>query len=604
MVIKNKIVYRWFRNVISLLVVLIALYLILHQIHQGKEYYKLTANEISDINLILNSEAAESSRDTFSDKKPGQADSVEPREKAVTKAKAKETPVVTPAKVEKVSAGPNRADTLKNLVFGYIYSRYNPASREDSISTVKYFARFSTKTFGSIISQYPFKFKSYFWLTDWWAYLEVLFWSLFGLICSLLFNVSEAVSRKQFDQDQEPVHLAKLFYTPFIALIIYLGIDLLTLNKDISISMYGNGLIVFSFILGFFTRRAIDLLDRLKEIIIPGKERETDKTIDQPAEAPTEAIIQEAIQEKGEEWVNSFPNVTGLSVRNKILDGKDTGTCALIFKVRKKEKMLDFGNIPEFVSYQSKSDGKKYSIPTDVIQEDMPKSHIAKKDQPPFELGISISREYDDTTGTIGLFLEKFDDSGKIYAISCYHVFCAPELKASNKQFPKPDQSAVLRCASHEDHGTNKIGWVVAGQVDSENDFAIAELKEGTEATNKLFLPPDQSIVPDGFIFVNPEDQNKKVKMCGRTSGFQTGKIKSHYASQTINYGNKVFQYIQGLVEITPISKGGDSGAAVLDENNKVIGLIVSGNEESSYVLPVKKYIVKNNYTLFKPKSI
>jgi len=279
--------------------------------------------------------------------------------------------------------------------------------------------------------------------------------------------------------------------------------------------------------------------------------------------------------------------------------GKNTGDYALVFKVTKKEDTLEFGQIPEYIVYTRQSDGKRYKILTDVLEEDIPKPHIAKKDDEPFELGISISREYDNETGTIGLLLKKEGAIGKRYIISCFHVFCAPELRMNNKNIETENQAYLLRSASFEDDGTTIIGWVVKGKIDSDSDFAIAELKEAIRFTNKFYLPENSNITPTGFKVTTLEDKGKKVKMCGRTSEYQEGVIKSHYASQTINYGNNRNQYLKGLVEITSISKGGDSGAPViLDGSNEIIGLVVCGNADSTYVLPVSDYIYDNGYTL------
>ena len=591
MISQTKSVNTWFRNIILTLALLSITYVILHLCFPwpGHMYIKLTANDITEINLILNNNVDLSKTDS--------QPPVEVNKPIIKTGDSGKINNLPPVAIQKKSLKPSHDDTIKFMAISYIFSKYKPASPEDSVMAVRNFSKFDLKTFSYIVSQFPLKTKSFFWLGgNGWTYLEILFWSLFGLICSLLYNVSEAVSQKKFNENENPVHLAKLCYTPFLALIIYLAFDILTLNKDINVSQFGTGMIVFAFILGFFSRRAIDLLDRIKEIILPGKSREPDAIPTEPSEAATPEIIEEAIQIKGEEWVNSFPNVTGFSVRQKVSDNDETGEVALIFKVVKKEKIIDFGKIPKNITYLAK-DGKNYNIITDVIQEEFPTPHIAKQDGPPFELGISISREYDnDATGSVGLLLQKHGVSDKKYIISCYHVFCSPELMNNNKTFSSENLQAILRCPSCFDKGTNKIGHVIMGQVNSESDFAIAELKDDFQFTNTLFSTQNS---PNGFKTVVPEDKNKSVKMCGRTSGFKTGKIKSHYASQTIDYKkNGVTQYIKGLVEIDPISQGGDSGAPVLDENNKVIGLIVSGNATSSYVLPVFHYIDNNDFEL------
>ena len=47
------------------------------------------------------------------------------------------------------------------------------------------------------------------------------------------------------------------------------------------------------------------------------------------------------------------------------------------------------------------------------------------------------------------------------------------------------------------------------------------------------------------------------------------------------------------MIVTTKISQGGDSGATVVDSNNRVIGLLVGGNKRHSYVIPISTIINK-----------
>ncbi len=261
-------------------------------------------------------------------------------------------------------------------------------------------------------------------------------------------------------------------------------------------------------------------------------------------------IITEAIKVKGKEWVNSFPNVTGFSVGTKNTNGQQTNKAALIFKVTDKKDNLEFGSIPEFITYTAQ-DGNAYKIQTDVLQEGKTKAHNGgiKSDLQPFPLGNSISRRFDNATGSIGLVLKKDGDLNSDYIMSCYHVFCDPELKQNNsRSFQGTDDSAKLMCASSEDNGTNYVANVVFGCLQDDSDFAIAKVREG-------FLFDNQNssfgINPIGFGFVFSENVGETLKLCGRTSGTNTGVIKNYHASQTIYYCSDTrTQYIDGFIEL------------------------------------------------------
>ncbi len=115
--------------------------------------------------------------------------------------------------------------------------------------------------------------RSYFWFGNEFKYFEVIFWSLFGVLCSLLFVCSEGLRNGKFNENEEFIYWAKLFYTPAIALIIIWGYKQFvmpqTAGSKIEIDESSYGLLVASFIIGFFSRRGIDLLTKIKDVIMP-----------------------------------------------------------------------------------------------------------------------------------------------------------------------------------------------------------------------------------------------------------------------------------------------------------------------------------------------
>ncbi len=112
---------------------------------------------------------------------------------------------------------------------------------------------------------------SYFWLNTNKKYLEVIFWSIFGVLASLLYFISEAMRTNSFKRTEISVYLAKLFYAPLISVIIIFSYRLITSSNSAKFDNTSTELLVFSFILGFFSGRAIELLNKIKDIILPGK---------------------------------------------------------------------------------------------------------------------------------------------------------------------------------------------------------------------------------------------------------------------------------------------------------------------------------------------
>ncbi|MBE7172412.1 MAG: hypothetical protein INR73_17625 [Williamsia sp.] len=134
--------------------------------------------------------------------------------------------------------------------------------------------------------------KSYFWLTGPEVYFEIIFWSWFGVIASLLFNLGVVARNRttdltndhsQFDSSEIPYQFAKLWYAPLATLAIVLGYNYFNDQNIVDISS-SKGVIVFAFIGGFYSARLIALLDRLKEVLLPNN-----STSDLPVQKPADA---------------------------------------------------------------------------------------------------------------------------------------------------------------------------------------------------------------------------------------------------------------------------------------------------------------------------
>lgn len=122
--------------------------------------------------------------------------------------------------------------------------------------------------------------QSYFWLTGSKTYLEAWLWCLIGVLASLIYYVSIANTKSlttagdedsgSFNPGEIPGQIGKMFYAPAVTIVLILGYHYLSGSNsnmiDISVN---NGLIVFSFIAGFFSGRLMKFLDKLKELILP-----------------------------------------------------------------------------------------------------------------------------------------------------------------------------------------------------------------------------------------------------------------------------------------------------------------------------------------------
>ena len=138
-----------------------------------------------------------------------------------------------------------------------------------------------------VLPNYPFEVRSFFWLKGFKIYAELLFWIWFGVMASVLYTVVNAYNAGKFSKKLVNDHIAKLLYAPPVGIALYLSSNLLSSQSLISsLDKISYGSIVFVFILGFFSGRSIELLNRLKEVLIPLNTANTNTN--QPDNTPTE----------------------------------------------------------------------------------------------------------------------------------------------------------------------------------------------------------------------------------------------------------------------------------------------------------------------------
>ena len=164
---------------------------------------------------------------------------------------------------------------------------WDSLNREDLRRDISGLSKNSTVTY---LSSVKISIHSYFWLNGPYTLLEMFFWSIFGVITSLLYFVTEAIRNKDpkihFEPDQIPSHVAKIFYAPIVTMVIIFCYNYATGDSgtDLSVSKV---ILVVSFLLGFYSGRAMELLNRVKEVLLPyASDRgsiSADPTKDEPA---------------------------------------------------------------------------------------------------------------------------------------------------------------------------------------------------------------------------------------------------------------------------------------------------------------------------------
>ncbi len=74
------------------------------------------------------------------------------------------------------------------------------------------------------------------------------------------------------------------------------------------------------------------------------------------------------------------------------------------------------------------------------------------------------------------------------------------------------------------------------------------------------------------------------VKKSGRTTGFTTGTIQQVDVSANVQYGAGKIALFTDQLMAGAMSQGGDSGSAVMDDNNRLTGLLFAGSDSTTII--------------------
>ncbi|HTY11533.1 MAG TPA: carboxypeptidase-like regulatory domain-containing protein [Bacteroidota bacterium] len=222
----------WLVGSILFLLVAVAGYVLWHNYHQGAKDNRLSRSEIAEAIAILKSDSSKSD-----------------------------------------------LDRKKNAI-DYVMKKMKPISHAEEDSVRSELMSYSVDKLQLKLDAIYIRTQSYFWLSGDEKYIEVIFWTIFGVLASVLYFSSEAMRGLEFRKEEFYVYVAKVFYAPLISLVIVFSYSLLTASNDVKYDSTSVELLAISFVLGFFSGRAIELLNRLKEVILPaGKSPSSEKQI-------------------------------------------------------------------------------------------------------------------------------------------------------------------------------------------------------------------------------------------------------------------------------------------------------------------------------------
>ena len=88
------------------------------------------------------------------------------------------------------------------------------------------------------------------------------------------------------------------------------------------------------------------------------------------------------------------------------------------------------------------------------------------------------------------------------------------------------------------------------------------------------------------------------MKKSGRTTGFTEGEILQVNVTVNVQYGAGRLALFTDQLMAGAMSQGGDSGSAVLDQNNKLAGLLFAGSDNSTIINRIENVFSALDLTL------
>ena len=295
-------------------------------------------------------------------------------------------------------------------------------------------------------------------------------------------------------------------------------------------------------------------------------------------------------------------NVVATGVGYKITGNQKTTTLGIVCSVTKKVTASQLSSrdmVPVTLE----------GIPTDVVQTGIIRALQSPTNKyRPAPGGVSIGHR-DITAGTLGCLIQK---NGQKFILSNNHV-----LANSNKAEigdpilqPGPYDGGTYP----DDHIADLEDFVQINIIGLPSECAIAtgtaNLLNGIakllgshvrmQAINQQAL---ENLVDAAIARpLKPEDVSDEIlqigtiqgtaagelgmaiKKSGRTTGLTTGVIEQVDVSVNVQYGQDQIAMFTDQLMAGAISKGGDSGSAVLNDNNLLVGLLFAGSDTTTVI--------------------
>jgi hypothetical protein len=287
------------------------------------------------------------------------------------------------------------------------------------------------------------------------------------------------------------------------------------------------------------------------------------------------------VKRKAEQDLKRIPGVTAVSVGAKRKDGKKQDELAICVFVRKKRGRTE---IPENEVIPEKIEG----ISTDVMEGEpsvisYSGSSLDRTKHDKMIGGINIGQIEED--GTLGAIA--FDQTGTPVILFSAHV-------ALGKHMNAPLGTSINNPGEDNNHQVGKLSDFDISTMDA----AIASINDPHGYECGMMHP---NMGPIKGIATDTEVHNmlhSRVKKVGAATNFTTGTIEFVDQPARLSYDDgRIVLDLEGQIVIksdtaSVFSAGGDSGACIMNDSGKIIGLLIGAAEGmGSFATPIERIL-------------
>jgi hypothetical protein len=165
---------------------------------------------------------------------------------------------------------------------------------------------------------------------------------------------------------------------------------------------------------------------------------------------------------------------------------------------------------------------------------------------------------------------------------------------------PTPGGCSVARAVAA---GYNAVARAF-GSASRMNTMSVTPQAAGNIVDCALGRPLSPNVVESRILSIGqPHGSatatlNTQVVKSGRTSGFTTGQIRQIDVTVQVEYEGVGTATFSGQLVATGMSQAGDSGAAVLDVNARVVGLLFAGSDAATMINPIQNVMAALSVTI------